>query len=114
MRTTRPRERRSAGAFRLLGSANLCDTHGVSAANPDGSTGDGVALALWAGVPVSDIDAPIRIGACAPAGREPTTAVAAMFVASEDATSGSVMQNALRMSARSSGSNHCLRCASSP
>ena len=24
--------------------------------NPDGSTGDGVALALWAGVPVSDIE----------------------------------------------------------
>jgi 3-oxoacyl-[acyl-carrier-protein] synthase-1 len=27
-----------AGAFRLRGSSNLCDTHGVSAANPDGST----------------------------------------------------------------------------
>jgi 3-oxoacyl-[acyl-carrier-protein] synthase-1 len=27
-----------AHAFRLAGSANLCDTHGVSAANPDGST----------------------------------------------------------------------------
>jgi 3-oxoacyl-[acyl-carrier-protein] synthase-1 len=27
-----------ADAFRLIGSANLCDTHGVSAANPDGST----------------------------------------------------------------------------
>lgn len=31
-------ERRSATAFRLRGSANLCDTYGVSAANPDGST----------------------------------------------------------------------------
>lgn len=26
------------GAFRLIGSANMCDTYGVSAANPDGST----------------------------------------------------------------------------
>ncbi len=24
--------------------------------NPEGSTGDGVALALWAGVPVSDLE----------------------------------------------------------
>ncbi|MBI1358770.1 MAG: beta-ketoacyl synthase [Alphaproteobacteria bacterium] len=29
---------RREGAFRLTGSANLCDTHGISAANPDGST----------------------------------------------------------------------------
>ena len=36
-----------------------------------------------------------------------TRAVAAMLVASEDATSGSVMQKALRISARSSGSSHC-------
>lgn len=27
-----------ANSFRLLGSSNLCDTHGMSAANPDGST----------------------------------------------------------------------------
>jgi 3-oxoacyl-[acyl-carrier-protein] synthase-1 len=27
-----------AGAFQLRGSSNLCDTHGISAANPDGST----------------------------------------------------------------------------
>lgn len=32
-----PRPRRP-GAFRLLGGANLCDTHSVSAANPDGSS----------------------------------------------------------------------------
>jgi 3-oxoacyl-(acyl-carrier-protein) synthase len=32
------RERRSADDFFLRGSANLCDTHSVSAANPDGST----------------------------------------------------------------------------
>lgn len=30
--------KRGASAFHLAGSANLCDTHGVSAANPDGST----------------------------------------------------------------------------
>jgi 3-oxoacyl-[acyl-carrier-protein] synthase I len=29
---------KGAGSFRLRGSANMCDTHGVSAANPDGST----------------------------------------------------------------------------
>jgi 3-oxoacyl-[acyl-carrier-protein] synthase-1 len=32
------RAKPSAHAFRLAGSANLCDTHGISAANPDGST----------------------------------------------------------------------------
>jgi 3-oxoacyl-[acyl-carrier-protein] synthase-1 len=31
-------EKRDANAFGLRGSANLCDTHGISAANPDGST----------------------------------------------------------------------------
>lgn len=31
-------EPRSANAFHLRGSANLCDIHGISAANPDGST----------------------------------------------------------------------------
>lgn len=31
-------DRRAAHSFRLLGSSNLCDTHGISAANPDGST----------------------------------------------------------------------------
>lgn len=30
--------KRSEGDFWLRGSANMCDTHGVSAANPDGST----------------------------------------------------------------------------
>ena len=29
---------RKAGDFRLIGSGNLCDTHSMSAANPDGST----------------------------------------------------------------------------
>ena len=29
---------RKANSFRLLASGNLCDTHGMSAANPDGST----------------------------------------------------------------------------
>ena len=43
-----------------------------------------------------------------------TTAVAAMLVASEEATSGSVMQKALRISARSSGSSHCSFCSSVP
>ena len=37
------------------------------------------------------------------------TAVAAMLVASEEATSGSVMQNALRIRASSIGSSHS-RC----
>ncbi len=37
-----------------------------------------------------------------------------MLVASEDATAGSVMQNALRISARSSGSSHCSRCSGVP
>ena len=41
-------------------------------------------------------------------------AVAAMLVASEDATAGSVMQKALRISARSSGSSHCALCSSVP
>jgi 3-oxoacyl-[acyl-carrier-protein] synthase-1 len=31
-------EKKGSRPFRLKGSANLCDTHGVSAANPDGST----------------------------------------------------------------------------
>ena len=43
-----------------------------------------------------------------------TSAVAAMLVASEDATAGSVMQKALRISPRSSGSSHCSRCSSVP
>lgn len=30
-------ERRRPGAFRLLGGANLCDTHSMSSTNPDGS-----------------------------------------------------------------------------
>lgn len=38
----------------------------------------------------------------------------AMFVASEDATSGSVMQNAERISPSSSGMSHRSRCASEP
>ena len=37
-----------------------------------------------------------------------------MLVASEDATSGSVMQNAERMSARSSGASHCSCCSGVP
>ena len=43
-----------------------------------------------------------------------TTAVAAMLVASEDATSGSVIVNALRISACSSGSSQVARCSSVP
>ena len=43
-----------------------------------------------------------------------TTAVASMLVASEEATSGSVMQKALRISARSRGSSHCFFCSSVP
>ena len=37
-----------------------------------------------------------------------------MFVASEDATSGSVIVNALRIRASSNGSSHSLRCSSVP
>ncbi|BFO20174.1 hypothetical protein SHKM778_65620 [Streptomyces sp. KM77-8] len=37
-----------------------------------------------------------------------------MLVASEEATSGSVIAKAERISPASSGSSHCLRCASSP
>lgn len=36
------REPRGADAFHVRGGANLCDTHSVSAANPDGSTVAGV------------------------------------------------------------------------
>jgi hypothetical protein len=43
-----------------------------------------------------------------------TTAVAAMLVASEEATPGSVIVKALRILASSSGSSHCLRCSSVP
>ncbi|MCY1466393.1 hypothetical protein D9M71_846900 [compost metagenome] len=42
------------------------------------------------------------------------TAVAAMLVASEEATSGSVMAKAERISPRSSGSSHWRFCASLP
>jgi 3-oxoacyl-[acyl-carrier-protein] synthase-1 len=31
-------EKHGSNAFQLRGSSNLCDTHGISAANPDGST----------------------------------------------------------------------------
>ena len=37
-----------------------------------------------------------------------------MFVASDEATAGSVMQNAERISAERSGSSHCRCCASVP
>lgn len=37
-----------------------------------------------------------------------------MFVASDEATSGSVIANAERISPASSGSSHCFRCCSSP
>src|SRR6267378_557263 len=37
-----------------------------------------------------------------------------MLAASEDATSGSVMRKAERISPRSSGSSHCLFCSSEP
>ena len=37
-----------------------------------------------------------------------------MLVASDDATSGSVIVNAERMRPSSSGSSHSLRCASEP
>ena len=43
-----------------------------------------------------------------------TTAVAAMFVASEEATSGSVMQNADRISPRSNGASHRCFCSALP
>ena len=43
-----------------------------------------------------------------------TTAVAAMFVASEEATSGSVMQNAERISPRSSGASQRSCCSALP
>ncbi len=43
-----------------------------------------------------------------------TTAVASMLVASEDATSGSVIVNAERISPASSGSSHCARCSGVP
>ena len=41
-------------------------------------------------------------------------AVAAMFVASEEATAGSVIRNALRIWPSSSGSSHWSRCSSDP
>ena len=37
-----------------------------------------------------------------------------MLVASEEATSGSVIVNALRIRASSRGSSHCARCSSVP
>jgi hypothetical protein len=43
-----------------------------------------------------------------------TTAVAAMLVASDDATSGSVIVNAERISPASSGSSHSSRCSREP
>jgi hypothetical protein len=43
-----------------------------------------------------------------------TIAVAAMLVASDEATSGSVMQNAERISPRSNGSSHRSCCAGLP
>ncbi|MGB8407632.1 MAG: L-aspartate oxidase, partial [Mycobacterium sp.] len=39
----------------ILATGGLGHLYGATT-NPDGSTGDGVALALWAGVPVSDIE----------------------------------------------------------
>ena len=43
-----------------------------------------------------------------------TIAVAAMFVASDEATPGSVMQNADRIVPSSNGSSHCFFCSSLP
>ena len=43
-----------------------------------------------------------------------TTQVAAMLVASDDATSGSVIVNAERIRPSSSGSSHSRRCSSEP
>ena len=37
-----------------------------------------------------------------------------MFVASDDATSGSVIVNAERIRPSSSGSSHCARCSGDP
>ncbi len=50
---------RRDGAFRLRGSANLCDTHGISAANPDGSTVSAVICEALdaAGVAPADVSA---------------------------------------------------------
>jgi L-aspartate oxidase len=39
----------------ILASGGLGHLYGATT-NPDGSTGDGIALALWAGVPVSDLE----------------------------------------------------------
>ena len=39
----------------ILATGGLGHLYGATT-NPDGSTGDGIALALWAGVPVSDIE----------------------------------------------------------
>jgi L-aspartate oxidase len=39
----------------ILASGGLGHLYGVTT-NPEGSTGDGIALALWAGVPVSDLE----------------------------------------------------------
>ncbi|WP_343598986.1 L-aspartate oxidase [Mycobacterium sp.] len=39
----------------ILATGGLGHLYGATT-NPDGSTGDGVALALWAGVPVSDVE----------------------------------------------------------
>ncbi|ORV82645.1 L-aspartate oxidase [Mycobacterium interjectum] len=39
----------------ILASGGLGHLYGATT-NPDGSTGDGIALALWAGVPVSDVE----------------------------------------------------------
>ncbi len=50
---------RGPGSFRLIGGANLCDAHSMSAANPDGSTVAAVmteAIAS-AGLQLRDIDA---------------------------------------------------------
>ncbi len=43
-----------------------------------------------------------------------TIAVARMLVASDEATSGSVMQNAERISPASSGFSHCSFCSALP
>jgi 3-oxoacyl-(acyl-carrier-protein) synthase len=45
---------RSADDFRLVGSGNLCDTHSMSAANPDGST---VAYVIEQALRRADLDA---------------------------------------------------------
>ena len=83
----------------------------------------GVPVGVGVGETHEDEDLAVRV---ADAGGEPLAtvdddlvavddcAVAAMLVASEEATSGSVMQKALRISARSSGSSHCSFCASVP